>query len=110
MSQTLLTRDLRDFETALQTGEKPMVLDFYADWCGPCRMQGPLFQQAEAALQGRAQFYKIDIEQQPELAARFGVMSIPTIVVAQGGQARWRSVGVTGKEEIVAAVQGILGK
>jgi len=110
MSQTLLTHNLQDFETALQTSEMPLVLDFYADWCAPCRMQAPLFQQAEAALNGQAAFYKIDIEQQPELAARFGVTSIPTIVVAQGGQTRWRSVGVTGKEEIVAAVREIIGQ
>jgi thioredoxin 1 len=102
----LLTREL---ETALQTSEKPMVLDFYADWCGPCRMQAPLFQQAEAALLGQAEFRKVDIEQLPELAERFGVMSIPTIVIVQGGQTRWRSVGVTGKEKIVAAVREIIG-
>jgi len=105
MSQKLLERD---FETALQTSEIPMVLDFYADWCMPCRMQAPQFQQAEAALQGRAAFYKVDIDEMPALAARFGVMSIPTIVALHGGQVRWKSVGVTGKDEIVAAVQKIL--
>ena len=105
MSKPLLTQEL---ETALRAGEKPLVLDFYADWCGPCRMQAPLFQQAEAALQGQAEFRKVDIEQQPELAERFGVMSIPTIVIVQGGQTRWRSVGVTGKEKIVAAVREVL--
>ena len=106
MSQQLLTQEL---DNAPQAGEKPLVLDFYADWCGPCRMQAPLFQQAEAALQGQAEFRKVDIEQQPQLAERFGVMSIPTIVIVQGGQACWRSVGVTGKDEIVAAVRQITG-
>ena len=109
MSQPLLIHNLQDFETALQTGGKPLVLDFYADWCGPCRMQAPLFQQAETALNGQAAFYKIDIEKQPELAARFQVMSIPTIVIVQGGETRWRNVGVTGKDEIVAAVRQIVG-
>jgi len=101
MSQTAL----QDLEAALQSAEKPMVLDFYADWCVPCRMQAPLFHQAQEALQGQAEFYKVNIDQQPALAARFDVMSIPTIVVVRGGQMRWRSVGVTGKEEIVAAVK-----
>jgi len=107
MSKQLLTQNL---EATLQNPEQPVVLDFYADWCGPCRMQGPLFAQAEAALQGQAEFVKVDIERQPELAARFGVMSIPTIVVVKGGQTRWRNVGVTGKDEIVSAVrQAIAG-
>ena len=96
---------MQDLETALQNLEKPVALDFYADWCMPCRMQAPLFQQAQEELGGRAEFYKVNIDQQPALAARFAVMSIPTIVVARGGQERWRSVGVTGKEEIVAAVK-----
>ena len=105
MSQTLLPKEL---DTLLQTSEKPVVLDFYADWCGPCRMQGPIFQQAEAALAGQAEFHKVDIDAQPELAARFQVMSIPTIAVVHGGQLRWRNVGVTGKDEIVAAVRKCL--
>ena len=105
MSQQIIAKEL---ETILETGEKPVVLDFYADWCMPCRMQAPIFQQAEAALQGQADFYKVDIDAQPELAARFQVMSIPTIAVVQGGQLRWRNVGVTGKDEIVAAVRKCL--
>jgi len=105
MSQTAASREL---ETILQTSEKPVVLDFYADWCMPCRMQAPLFKQAEAALQGQAEFYKIDIDAQPALAARFEVMSIPTITVVRGGVLCWRNVGVTGKDEIVEAVRKCL--
>ena len=101
MSQKLLPSEL---ETILQTTEKPVALDFYADWCMPCRMQAPYFQQAEAALRGQAEFYKVDIEAQPELAARFEVRSIPTVVIVRGGQTRWRHVGVAGKDDIAAAV------
>jgi len=105
MSQTVASLEL---ETILQTSEKPVVLDFYADWCVPCRMQAPIFKQAEAALQGQAEFYKVDIDAQPALAARFEVMSIPTIAIVRGGKLCWRNVGVTGKDEIVAAVHRCL--
>ena len=88
--------------------EQPTVLDFYADWCGPCRLQEPLFQQAETALRGLAVFREVDVGAQPALAERFGIMSIPSIVIVRGGQVRWRRVGVTGAEEIVAAVKQVL--
>ena len=101
MGQTVL----QDLETALQDAEKTMVLDFYADWCMPCRMQAPLFQQAQEELRGQAEFFKVNIDQMPTLAMRYEVMSIPTIVVVRGGQVRWRNVGVAGKAEIVAAVK-----
>ena len=93
-----------ELETALQTTGMPVVLDFYADWCMPCRMQATYFQQAEAALRGQAEFYKVDIEAQPELAARFEVRSIPTIVIVRDGLQRWRSVGVADKDHITTAV------
>ncbi len=106
MGQNLLTKE--KLETALKKGEKPLVLDFYADWCMPCRMQAPQFQQAEAAMQTQADFYKIDIDAQPELAAEFGVMSIPTLVILHAGNVCWRNVGVTGKDEIIAELRKAL--
>jgi len=85
-----------------------VVLDFSAEGCMPCRLQKPKFEQAEAELAGRATFYQIDIAEQPELAMRFGVMSIPTIVVLKDGEPQWKSVGLTEAEEIVDAVKAII--
>jgi thioredoxin 1 len=102
MNQTTITKDFEQ----LMTGDQPLVLDFYADWCAPCRIQGPIFAQAEAALAGQAVLRKVNIEREPALAAQFGVMSIPTIAVVKGGKLVFQNVGVTSKDEIIAAVRG----
>ena len=81
-----------------------VVLNFTAEGCMPCRLQKPIFQQAAEELAGVAAFYVVDLSEQPALAARFGVMSIPTIVVLRDGEERWRSVGLTEKDEIVGAI------
>ncbi|MDR2656657.1 MAG: thioredoxin [Oscillospiraceae bacterium] len=93
------------FRETIQSENKPVVLDFYADWCGPCRMQAPVFQDAETEANGRAAFYKINIDQEPELAEAFGVMSIPTIAVMKNNQVRYKNVGFTNKAQILEAVE-----
>ena len=85
-----------------------VVLDFTAPGCMPCQLQKPIFEQAEVEMTGAAAFYVVDLSEEPALAARFGVMSIPTIVVLRDGEEQWRSVGLTEKDEIVDAVRKIL--
>ena len=81
------------------------VLAFTSDGCAPCRLQKPLLAQAEAELGGFAAFHLVNVAQQPELAVRFGIMNIPAIVVLHNGEECWRSIGLTEKDEIVAAVK-----
>ena len=83
------------------------VLDFTGEGCMPCRLQAPMFHQAAEELAGVADFHTIDVAQQPALVARFGVMSIPTIVLVKDGEECWRSVGLTEKDEIVQAVRAL---
>ena len=85
-----------------------VVLDFYSDSCMPCRLQVPKFEQAAAKLENQAAFHQVNIATQPELAVRFGVMSIPTIVVLNNGQEQWRSVGLTEADEIISAVTPLI--
>jgi len=85
-----------------------VVIDFHAGGCIPCREQTPLFEQAAAELAGQATFYQVDIAEEPELAIKFEVMSIPTIVLLKDGVSQWKSVGLTQTEEIVGAVRGCI--
>lgn len=89
----------------IKASEKTVLLDFYADWCGPCRMVGPL---VEEIAQERAELLvgKINVDEEPELAAAFGVMSIPTLVVMKNGEVVMKSTGARPKAQILAMLEG----
>ena len=98
MSVQIITKE--NFEAEVLQSEKPVLLDFWASWCGPCRMVAPIIDKlAEERLDVR--FGKVNVDEQPELAAKFGVMSIPTLVVMQNGEIVNKSVGARPKEQIL---------
>ena len=80
------------FEKALGEG-KLMLVDFWADWCGPCQMLGPVMENLAAQYEGKALVAKVNVDEEPELARRFGVMSIPTVVFLKEGREFDRKVG-----------------
>ncbi|MDC7288249.1 thioredoxin [Blautia schinkii] len=92
-----------NFEAEVLKSEKPVLVDFWATWCGPCRRQGPIIE--ELAEQGYA-VGKVDVDEQPALAQQFQVMSIPTLLVFKGGQEVKRLVGLTPKDTLVKLLEG----
>lgn len=84
--------------------EKKVLLDFWAPWCGPCRMVAPVLEQI-AQERGDLLVGKVNIDEEPELAGRFGIVSIPTLVVMEGGQVLRQSVGAMPKERILALLR-----
>ena len=89
-----------NFKSQVLENSKPVLVDFYADWCGPCKMLAPLVEQL-AAESSDYDVCKLNVDEAPELAAKYGVMSIPTLIVFKGGEAAARSVGVQSKQNIL---------
>ena len=99
MSVKTITTD--NFSTEVLQAEKPVLVDFWASWCGPCRMLSPI---VDAVAEERQDIIvgKINIDEQPALAEKYGVMTIPTLMVFKNGKAVKQSVGVVPKEKIIA--------
>jgi len=98
MSVTVITS--QNFEAEVTASDKTVLIDFWASWCGPCRMLSPVVDEI-AEERADIKVCKINVDDEQELAGRFGVMSIPTLVVLSGGQIKNKSVGVIPKEKIL---------
>ena len=99
MSVTNINKN--NFQNEVLNSEKPVLLDFWASWCGPCRMVSPIVDEI-AAERGDIKVGKVNVDEQPELAGQFGVMSIPTLVVIKGGKVVNQMVGARPKSQILA--------
>ncbi|WP_243349835.1 thioredoxin [Parabacteroides sp. FAFU027] len=95
------------FQELLQDG-KPLVVDFWAEWCGPCRMVGPIIEELATEYEGKVNIGKIDVDENSEVAAQFGIRNIPTILFFKGGQLVDKQVGAAPKATFVSKIEGIL--
>lgn len=96
------------FDEKVSSSSRPVLVDFWAEWCAPCRMISPTIDQIAEDYDGKVTVGKINIDEEPELAQRFGVMSIPTLILFKDGSIVSRSVGVVGKDKIAAMLDAAL--
>lgn len=100
--------DTARFTRFLERSDVPLLVDLWAPWCGPCRMMAPEFERAAAALEPRARLVKVNIDEEPEVAQRFGVQSIPTVILALHGRELGRLAGARAAPELVRWVESRL--
>jgi thioredoxin 1 len=87
---------------------EPILMDFHADWCGPCRMQGPILEEIKSAFDGRVLIKKIDVDKEGELASKYGIFVVPTLILEKDGLELGRWMGVTSKDELTKALNSAL--
>ena len=90
-----------NFEKEVLKSEKPVLVDFYADWCGPCNAMAPVIEELAKELEGKVKVGKINVDENPDIAVEYNVMSIPTLIVFKNGKEENRLVGLRNKEELI---------
>jgi thioredoxin 1 len=96
------------FDEVVLKSEKPVLVDFWAAWCGPCRMVGPIIEELSKDYEGKAVVGKVDVDANQEFAAKFGVRNIPTVLVFDKGELVGRHVGVSSKTTYAEALDAII--
>ena len=98
-----------NFHEEVENAALPVMIDFYADWCGPCQMMAPIVEKLSDEYEGKMIVGKCNVDEQEELASKFGVMSIPTILILKGGQVVIKSVGGVSQGELEDKIKAAIG-
>jgi thioredoxin 1 len=95
---------MNNFEQLI-AGDKPVLVDFFATWCGPCKMMHPILEELKQSIGDRATIIKINVEEAQELAVEYGVRAVPTLAIFKQGQLVWREAGVHSAQQLTKALE-----
>lgn len=88
-------------------GDKPVLIDFFAAWCGPCKYQAPILEELASAIGDEARIIKIDVDRNQAIAAQYGVRSVPTLMIFKNGEVKWKEAGVKEKEQLIQLLRSV---
>jgi thioredoxin 1 len=100
VSENIIHVDHDSFQKAVLDSQKPVLVDFWAPWCGPCRAVAPVIEELAKDYKGKMEFAKVNVDESPFVASKYGVMSIPTIIVFKGGKPVHQVVGYQPKDQL----------
>jgi thioredoxin 1 len=110
MSDNIVQVNQDSFQKTVLEAEKPVLVDFWAEWCGPCKMVAPVIDELAGEYKDKAGFAKINVDESPKLASQFGVMSIPTIMVFKNGKPQQQAIGFKSKNDLKKMLDGVIDK
>ena len=100
----------QNFEQEVIKSDQPVLVDFWAEWCGPCRIQEPIIEKLAKEYEGKAKVGKLEVDQNPQTAQKFQVMSIPTLMIFQKGESVWQGVGLQQEKSLKQELDKIVNK
>jgi thioredoxin 1 len=110
VSENITNVDHNSFQKSVLESQKPVLVDFWAPWCGPCRAVAPIVEELAKDYNGKIEFTKVNVDEAPFVASKYGIMSIPTIMIFKGGKPVQHVIGLKPKDQLKKLLDGVLAK